>query len=505
MPRYPSLYQIPTRLWLRELSQEHGRPVTLADVPDAALARLGTLGVDWVWLLGVWQTGAAGRKVSLVNPDWQQGYAIDLPGYTDADVCGSPFAVQSYTAHTDFGNDDGLRHLRQRLRERGMRLLLDFVPNHTALDHPWVAEWPDFFVQGEQDDLTRDPPAYRLAATERGPRVLAHGRDPYFPAWRDTFQLNYRHPVLREAMIEQLLKIAALCDGVRCDMAMLLLPEVISRTWGDRALPRDGTPPADAPFWPDAIARVRRHHPDFLFLAEVYWGLEWALQQQGFDYTQDKTLYDRLRARDAAGVRAHLGASLDFQRRCVRFLENQDEPRAAAEFPLPVHQAAAVLTYLTPGMRFFHDGQLEGRRSKANLHLCRRRDEAPDPVVKEFYDRLLAVLRRPEARDGAWRLLECRPAWEGNATCACYLAYAWEERNGQRLLAVVNYGALPAQTFVRLDWPDLRGRPFALRDLAGPAQYTRDGNDLAQRGLYLDLPAWGYHVFEVTRAEGAAG
>jgi hypothetical protein len=280
------------------------------------------------------------------------------------------------------------------------------------------------------------------------------------------------------------------------------LPEVFLKTWGDRALPRDGTPPADRPFWPEAIARVRQHFPDFVFLAEVYWDLEWALQQQGFDFTLDKRLYDRLRGGDAVGVRAHLGASLEFQRRCVRFLENQDEHRAAAEFAPAVHRAAAVVTFLTPGLRFFQEGQLEGRRAKANLHLCRRRQEAPDKGLAEFYERLLAVLRRPEIREGRWRLLECRPGWDGNTTYARFLAFAWDGPGGRRTLVAVNYAPARGQCFVRPDWPDLGGRRLVLRDLLGPACYERDGDDLARRGLYLDLPEWGHHVCEVAQAAG---
>ena len=97
-------------------------------------------------------------------------------------------------------------------------------------------------------------------------------------------------------MIAELGRIADRADGARCDMAMLLEPEVFARTWGERARPRDGTPPVDRPFWPDAIARIRQRHPQFLFVAEVYWDLEWALQEEGFDFTYDKRLYDRLRA-----------------------------------------------------------------------------------------------------------------------------------------------------------------------------------------------------------------
>jgi glycosidase len=497
---YPSLYQVNTRVWLRELGRDLGRPATLGEVPDAALDRLADLGFDWLWLLGVWQTGAAGQKVSLSHPEWRLGYAASLPDFTEADVCGSPYAVQSYTVHAEYGSGDSLLQLRERLRQRGLKLLLDFVPNHTALDHRWVGEWPEFYVQGTQEDLARDPHSFRLAATERGPVVLAHGRDPYFPAWPDTFQLNYRHPVLREAMIEELIKVGRLCDGVRCDMAMLLLPGVIAATWGDRALPRDGTPPVDAPFWPEAIARVRRHHPDFLFMAEVYWDLEWALQQQGFDYTYDKRHYDRLRGQDAAAVRGHLGAAPEFQQRSVRFVENHDEPRAAAVFPPQVYPAAAVLTFLVPGMRFFQDGQIEGNRAKGNLHLCRRPQERPDPVVQEFYGRLLTCLQRPEVRDGQWQPLGCRAGWDGNTTWTNFVAFAWEQKNGRRLLVAVNYGPARGQCYVSLPWAGLGGKQWVLRDLTGPARYERDGSDLARRGLYLDMPEWGYHVFEVTAA-----
>jgi hypothetical protein len=495
--RYPALYEINTRVWLRELMRTQGRPVSLNDVPDGALDRLARLGFDWVWLMGVWQTGPLGRGVSRKQTDWRRGYEALLPDFTEDDVCGSPFAVQSYTVPAELGGGEALERLRERLRQRGIKLLLDFVPNHTALDHPWVEDWPDFYIQGDQVDLAREPGNYRLMLTNRGPLVLAYGRDPNFPGWPDSLQLNYRYPVLREAMIEELTKIAGCCDGVRCDMAMLLLPEIIQRTWGERSLPRDGTQPADAPFWPEAIGRVRRHFPDFLFMAEVYWDLEWELQQQGFDFTYDKKLYDRLKAGEAAGVRGHLWADHDFQRRCVRFLENHDELRAAHVFTLPQHRAAAVIAYFVPGLRFFHDGQLEGRRLHASLHLKRRPDEASDPNLEEFYARLLECLKRPEFRDGRWQLLECLSGWDGNTTWQRFLAYAWEGPNAQRVVVVVNYGPTRGQCHIRLPRGDLRGKRLLFRDLLGRTCYEHDSADLASRGLYLDLPEWGYRVLEV--------
>jgi hypothetical protein len=198
-------------------------------------------------------------------------------------------------------------------------------------------------------------------------------------------------------------------------------------------------------------------------------------------------------------VRDHLKADLDFQRRCARFLENHDEPRAAAVFPPEMHRAAAVVTFLTPGLRFFHEGQLEGRRVHVPVHLGRRPVEKADPALREFYGRLLECLKRPEVRDGRWRPCACRAAWDGNPTGEHFLAFTWEGGPG-RLLVAVNYGPTQGQCYVEPVLPDLCGRDFLLRDLLGPAEYRRGGDELAARGLYLDVPAWGHHVFEVREA-----
>jgi glycosidase len=494
-PRYPSLYQINTRIWLHEL----GPATTLDDVPDADLDQLADRGFDWLWPLGVWQTGPVGREISRTHPQLRPGYAALLPDFREEDVCGSPFAIRAYTVHEDFGGDDALGRLRSRLHDRGLRLLLDFVPNHTALDHAWVWAYPEYYVHGSEDDLAREPGNYCRIETSRGPAILAHGRDPYFPGWTDTLQLNYRHAGLRQALTEQLIQVAERCDGVRCDMAMLLLPDVIARTWGDRSRPADGTASVDDPFWPAAIAAVRETEPAFVLLAEVYWDREWELLQQGFHYAYDKRLYDRLRRGDAEGVRAHLAAGLDYQDRMARFLENHDEARATSAFPDGRHPAAALLTYLVPGLRFFHEGQLEGRRAHADLHLRRRPAEPLNPDLRAFYARLLETLQREEVRAGCWRLLECWPEWEDNPTWKHFIAFSWDhEASGARLLGVVNYGPTPGQCFVRLPWPDLRGRNLFLRDLLGSAEYERGGGELTERGLYLNLPAWGFHLFEVS-------
>ena len=368
-----------------------------------------------------------------------------------------------------------------------MRLLLDFVPNHSALDHPWINTHPEFYVRGSEDNLAQSPQNYVRLNTAQGDLILAHGRDPYFPGWPDTLQLNYGNPALQEAMINELLTIAELCDGIRCDMAMLILPEVFQRTWG-----------IDTPsFWPEAIAKVRKRHPSFLFMAEVYWDLEWTLQQQGFDYTYDKRLYDRLRNGRARPVREHLYAGPEFQDRLARFMENHDEPRAAATFSMPMHRAGAVLTYLTPGLRFFHNGQFEGRLKHVSPHLIREPVEPVNQDIHRFYESLLAILRRDVVRNGNWQLLECLPAWNENWTWDCFIAFAWQGSNHELLLVAVNFASNPSQCYVRLPLAKLGQGAWQFKDLLNAYRYEYEGPRLANSGLYLDLPAWAYHVFEL--------
>ncbi len=486
MPRYPTLFQINTRVWLQRLSREAGRQITLADIDDITIDGFAEKGFDWIWLLSVWQIGSAGRAVSRGNLQWRTEFKTVLPDLAEDDICGSGFAITSYTVSDALGGETALTQFRQRLAQRGIRLMLDFVPNHTALDHSWVRKHSDYYVQGNEVDLSIAPQNYVRVVTDKGPRILAYGRDPNFPGWPDTLQLDYCNPELQAARIDELIAIASKCDGVRCDMAMLLLPEIFRRTWGM-------TP---EPFWPKATAAVHAKYPAFTFMAEVYWDLEWTLQQQGFVYCYDKRLYDRLKDREVRPIRDHLLAGLDYQDRLARFLENHDEPRAAAEFPWPQHRAAAVITFLSPGLRFFHQGQFEGAQIRVPTHLCRGPVEPTNQEIEAFYDRLLEVLKETKAfRDGSWSQIQPQAAWSGNWTSDCFIAYAWTGENGSRFVVVVNYVGSRAQCRLPLSWPDLRSKQVRLTDVMGSEVYDRDGSDLVDHGLYIDHAPWQFNVF----------
>lgn len=494
LSRYPSLFQINTRVRVSAIARALGRHATLDDISDRELDLLAQRGFEWIWMLSVWQTGNAGRAVSRRNPEWRVDFTHTLTDLREDDIAGSGFAIVDYTTHRALGGDAALARFGERLASRGLRVMLDFVPNHVALDHPWIDEHPDYLVSGTEDDLARAPQNFVRITTNAGDRIFAHGRDPGFPGWPDTLQINYGNPAAQSAMIDALTKVATQCDGVRCDMAMLVLPDVFERTWGIRA----------ASFWPSAIRRVRQDHPDFCFMAEVYWDLEWRMQQEGFDYAYDKRLYDRLREGHARAVREHLHAGLDYQDKLARFLENHDEARAAATFPPGAHEAAAVITFLAPGMRFFHGGQFEGRTRRISPHLQRAPIEPVNRELQMFYERLLAVLRRNDVRNGHWQLLECAPAWDGNWTSDSFVAYAWQSDSSAPLLVTVNYALHHSQCRLRLPFPALAGRNWQLKDLMSAATYQRDGGDLIANGLYLDVPPWQAHIFTVARSDGGS-
>jgi hypothetical protein len=486
---YPSLYQINTRVWMTDLSLKLGRPATLDDIPDAELEKLADSGFDWVWFLSVWQTGKEGQRISRHNPEWRKEFQETLPDLDEEDIAGSGFAITRYAVSEQLGGDAALSRLRKRLRDRGLKLMLDFVPNHTAMDHEWVYDHTEFYIRGGQLNLENEPQNYTRIRREAGDVILAHGRDPFFPGWPDTLQLNYGNPNLQEAMIGELIKIAGQCDGVRCDMAMLVLPDVFERTWGIRC----------RLFWPEAIRRVREAHPTFCFMAEVYWDLEWTLLQQGFDYTYDKRLYDRLKEGHAKSVREHFFAGLDYQGKMARFLENHDEPRAVATFPAGMHEAAAILTFLSPGLRFFHQGQFQGRKKRISPHLVRAPQESLNEVLERFYTKLLGIVCQPIFRSGNWQLLHCTQAWEGNQSHDSFVCFLWEGSSEDKILVFVNYAGHFSQGYVQLAFDSLEHYQWCLHDLLSECEYTYPGGELKAKGIYFDEAPWKTYVFSLQK------
>ena len=494
MRSHPHLFEISAWPWLERLSRAEHRDVTLATVPDRYWDRVAADGFDAVFLMGVWRRSPTGRAIARSERSLVAAYDRVLPEWTEADIPGSPYSVQAYEPDERMGGWDGLATARRELGRRHISLILDFVTNHTGFDHPWVTEYPERYVTGSDEDRRIAPADFRSFEVRGRSIHIACARDPYFPPWTDVAQLNYFNPDTRAAVRAALREIAAHCDGVRCDMAMLVLNDVFERTW--RRLLRDNWPRLSSEFWPEATRAV----PELLYLAEVYWELEGRLLDQGFTFACDKRLLDGLHASSrAANVRDLLAADSPPQNRLARFLENHDEPRSATALAGYLPAAASLLLSL-PGMRFVFDGQLEGRRINVPVQMGRWPEEAPDEAVRRLYDRVLAFARTEVLHDGEWSLLTVSSA--GDRSFHDIIAYRWRSSRALAVI-VVNLGAGAAQAHVVVGGDLFPGAAFDFDDGLTGASYRWTREPLLERGLYVRLEAGHAHLFSVRPVDEA--
>lgn len=427
----PHILEINTRLWLKRLETKHGQQFTLDTVPVSYWQDYKALGFDAIWLLGVWKTGFKSKEIAQNFPDINESIAKVYPQYSREDIAASPFSIYDYSVADDLGGDDGILKLKETLNGLGISLLLDYVGNHLAVDHPKTISNPDFFINTGTNEPPEDKKSW-FFKTENGV-YIAHGKDPYFPSWTDTSQLNYFNPDARRYMLDCLKQVAALCDGVRCDMAMLSLNKVHSDIWGQFL---GGYPAPQDEFWKEAVSQIREIKPDFVFIAEVYWGLEWEIQEMGFDYTYDKILYDRLRYSTAENIKGHLTAEHLYQKRSIRFIANHDEEVAIKAFGREKSFAAAALISTISGARMYHLFQLCGRKAQMPIqYMADPFDE--DDSVFDFYKRLLTEVNAPAYHGGQWALKDVDSA-DNNGEFKNVLCWVWTQSNTHKMV-IINY------------------------------------------------------------------
>ncbi|HMG35139.1 MAG TPA: alpha-amylase family glycosyl hydrolase [Blastocatellia bacterium] len=363
------IYEINTRVHTKKFDE----------ISDEELRSLRGMGFDAIWLMGVWQISRGVLRISkLVSEDFE----------------GSPYAVAEYKLSKQLGGKEQFRALVGRAHRAGLLVFVDFVSNHMSLDSPWIDKHPEFFITSNTRVRKQLISEYFLHASGE---VVAFGKDPYFPPWHDTSQLDYSNPSLRVRMIDVLKQISRLADGVRCDMAMLVLRDYIrhqwyplaDQGWFDRRMPGE--------FWEQAIAEVKKSRSTFLFLAEVYWDKEDELLRLGFDMTYEKKLYDGLVSRNAEQVKQRISRPIKSLSRSVFFLENHDEQRAATVFKKPNNIAATALILSLPGSTLIHEGQLEGAKEKLPVQVVKpSMPVAPDEDLKASYEELLRLTRSPD-------------------------------------------------------------------------------------------------------------
>lgn len=480
----PHLYQVNARVFVRRLSDRHGKKISLLSVPDGEWGALKRQGFDLIWLMGVWERSPAARRAALAAPDLCAAFGRTLPGWTEKDVAGSPYAVHSYRLDPVLGRPGDLAKLKRKLNGMGLRLMLDFVPNHLAMDHPWTLSRPARFVGAGREQALAYPGLF--FRTPKG-RWLAHGKDPYFPPWTDTVQVNYFFPEMRTALVRELVKVSEVADAVRCDMSMLALNEIFRKGW--EPFIREYPLPEEE-LWSLAIPAVKERNPDFVFMAEVYWGLEERLQRLGFDFTYDKDLYDRLLDARVPAIKDHLKAGCPYVERSAHFTENHDEKRAMQAFGPERSFAAAAVASTLPGLRFFHDGQLEGKCVHLPIQLVREPNEILDGRASGFYGKLLAFCDDEVLHRGEWVPADPEPARAGDETFGNLLCCFWAQ-GGEIKVVLVNYSASPARGMIRIPSHLARGQCLSFSDRVSDRNISVEMGNNRQFYFPIEIPPWG--------------
>ncbi len=487
--RQRSIYEINTRVWLRNFDR-NGRRATLKDVPHGYWDKFVELGIENIWLMGVWRTPESAIKKYCFEPFLIEEYKKALKDFTYKDVIGSPYSIDDYEVSEFVGGHAELLEVKKALNERGINLVLDFIPNHFSAESSLIKLRPEVFLKTDEANFKEDPYTFFKVGNLEG--YFAHGRDPFYPAWRDTAQVNYFEPSARKFMINRLKKVAEISDGVRCDMAMLSLNNVFKNTWG-KVLTDAGYSVPEKEFWTEAISAIKSEKEDFLFIAEAYWDLEWQLQQLGFDYTYDKSLMDRLKGAYADAIRDHLRAEEDYQLKSVRFIENHDEPRAINYLGYDKSKAAAIIISTVQGMRFYFDGQFEGERVKLPVQLGRKPKEKPISSLQKFYEKLLKIVKDPVFKFGDWQLIHPATAWEGDPTYRNIIAYLRKYENQFRLV-VINYSTEISMARLQFEPPSGMNE-IVLTDLLNNEKYKRSTAEIRNEGLYVKLSPFQSHLF----------
>ncbi len=486
----PKLYEINTRVWIKNFKDG----TTLSSIPTNVFEDLADKGIEIVWMMGVWKTCTGLIDSCCFSVDLVSSYSRSLNDWKREDVIGSPFSIDEYEVNPELGDLNDLRKLKETLNKLGIKLFLDFVPNHFGADTRLLKTNPDIFLKGDKELLSKDPFTF-FCPNSKTEEIFAHGRDPLFPAWTDTVQINYFSQSARDFMVNTLLKLTDLCDGVRCDMTMLPLNNVFQNTWLGVLNKKAFKKPKEE-FWKCAIERVKKNSPDFIFLAEAYWDLEWELQQLGFDFTYDKRLTDRLGAGDIDSVKAHLQAEPDFQMKSTRFLENHDETRAVTKFGKKHTYAAAVLMSTIQGMKLYYDGQFEGKKVKLPVQLGREPEEKVSDSLKEYYNKILKITKSEIFKIGKWLMIDPIPVSNNNDTFENM--FAWQWRLGKNLrIVVINYSAATAQCRIRFELKT-ENKEIKMTDLITNEEYSRSVSEIRNLGLFVELKSYHSHIFSIT-------
>lgn len=440
-----------TRVFLDELSEKYNKPITIGTIPESEWQELFKDHTSF-WFMGIYKESQAGQDFCQKNPYCIRDveYEIERQVNPEKDIGASSFSIPEYTINLKIapGGWSEWDKMVDYLHQHNKKVFTDFVPNHVALDHSWATEHPDYFIQGTEEQFQKTPSLYyNVVDKDNNLHHIAHGKDPNYPQWDDTLQLNYANPDLQAAMIEVLIGnengLINHCDGLRCDMAMLLNSDTFIRTWGDKYF--GGHLPGSEisyiknnEFWPKVIAEVKARvrelgRDDFTFIAEAYWDID--KLGKNFDGIYYKELYDSLQVQNNDGnsisinhdnIRELLslatkdrdGNNLNFK--WNTFIENHDEQRAVKKFGEKASKAAAVISAFGPFTFLMNQNQEKGYRYRIPAQFRHHLSETTNLSIKNFYDQILKLRNSRLCQKGEWSVVWPNPKMDSRIITVKY-------------------------------------------------------------------------------------
>ena len=479
----PHVLEVNAKLWFNKIKRDIGRQITLSDIPESYIVKMKAAGFDALWLMGIWQESPTSRQIARTDGPINNYLKKIVPDYNTEDIFGSPYSICSYKVDDYFGTKEDLLKFKAKLNENGIALILDFVGNHFSVDHPLTWQQPELFINSKEN-----PGDKELFYQNRNGVWLAHGKDPYYAPWTDSVQLNLFNPKTRQMLEETLMQVCPLCDGLRCDMVMLMLNKIHKEIWG-KYLKFD-TPYEE--FWPGVIEKVKEKYPSFTFIAEVYWGLESEVQALGFDFTYDKILYDRLLFSNASQIAAHLGAEHLYQKRTIRFIANHDEEAPLTAFGSTEKSfAAAAVAYTLSGARLFTSSQIYG--DKHRLPIQYQPQTMPiDIEVKTFYMKFLDTINHPCFHGGQWALKAAKPCDDTNMSYQNILTWTWTQNTTCKVV-VINYSAQNSKFKICIDKLPKTDN-ILLKDEFLDNFISASYEDLKNKGLEIELAPYEFKI-----------
>jgi len=541
-----------TYVWLDQLSKKYGRSIFRLDqIPDEELQILAERGFTGLWFIGVWQRSYASKKIK------------NLSGNND--VIASAYSLADYRIASELGGEEAMIELQHRAGRFGIRIACDMVPNHMGLDSDWVVDHPEWFLQLPQQPY----PAYSFQGQDlsgrnevevhiedhyyektdaavvyklhdkRDDRIryIYHGNDGTGIPWNDTAQLNYLLPEVREAVIENIVRIARQFPIIRFDAAMTLAKKHIHRLWfpepgsgGDIATRAnhgmsrqefDKHIPDE--FWREVVDRVAEEAPNTLLLAEAFWMMEgYFVRTLGMHRVYNSAFMNMLKNEENSKYRKSIFNIIEFNpeilKRFVNFMSNPDEDTAIAQFGKDdKYFGVCILMITMPGLPMFAHGQTEGFTERYGMEFPKARweESEDDHLVQRHQREIFPLLKKRILFSEVKNFLLFDFLNEHGGINENVFAYS-NRNQGQQSLIIYNNKfentagwIYEANTVIRdndepvwikktlgeaLQIPDDPDHFIIFKDHIKDLEYIRNCREVHQKGLFQTLDAFKYMV-----------